>query len=71
MSFFKASNVRPAKLDLLYHLLETIQPISVELERAFSLLGRFVTPLRTSLNVESLDALVFMRQHLQNQCRRS
>ena len=71
MSLFEASNVRHVKLDLLYHSLKTIQPASVKSERAFSSLGRFVTPLRKSLMDESLDALVFMRQHFQNQRRRN
>ena len=63
MSLFESTNTRPANLESLYQSLKTIRPTSVEPERAFSSMGLFSTRLRTRLSDESLDALVFMRQH--------
>ena len=63
MALFESSKIRPANLEKLYLALKTIRPTSVESERAFSALGRFITPLRTRLSDRSLDGLIFMRQH--------
>ena len=40
--------------------LSTIQPTSVEAERAFSVAGRFLTKLRTRMLDSTLDGLVFL-----------
>ena len=58
-----ATTSRLKNLENLYSSIQTIRPTSVEAERAFSAMGLFSTRLRTRLSDESLDALVFMRQH--------
>ena len=58
---FEASGIRPANLQTLYEALLTIQPTSVEAERAFSACGLFVTKLRYRLHDSTIDALCFIR----------
>ena len=65
MALYETTNTRPENLAKVYQALNTIRPTSLESERAFSAVGRFVTPLRTRLGDDSLDGLVFMRQHYQ------
>ena len=67
MSLFIATNKIPKNLEKLYHALLTIKLTSVELERAFSAMGLFVTKLRNRLNDESLNASIFMLQVYKNQ----
>ena len=62
---FEASGIRPANLHALYEALLTIQPTSVEAERAFSACGLFVTKLRSRLHDSTIDALCFTRNALQ------
>ena len=64
---FEASGVRPANLQTLYEVLFSIQPTSVEAERAFSACGLFVTKLRSRLHDSTIDALCFIRNALQKQ----
>ena len=64
---FEASGRRPANLQHLYEALLTIQPTSVEAERAFSACGLFVTKLRSRLHDSTVDALCFIRNALQKQ----
>ena len=64
---FEASGIRPANLQTLYEALLTIQPTSVEAERAFSACGLFVTKLRSRLHDSTIDALCFIRNALQKQ----
>ena len=52
---------RPLLLSKLFDALKTIPPSSVESERAFSTTGQFVTKMRTRLNDETVDALVFLK----------
>ena len=54
---FESSGIRPANLQTLYEALLTIQPTSVEAERAFSVCGLFVTKLRSRLHDSTIDAL--------------
>ena len=51
------------KLDLLYNALLTIKPTSVEAERTFSVSGNFATKIRSTLNSETLSALVCLKCH--------
>ena len=59
---FEASGIRPANLQTLYEALLTIQPTSVEAERAFSACGLFVTKLRSRLHDSTIDALCFIKE---------
>ena len=54
---------KPQRLELLDKALRTIKPTSVEPERAFSIMGYFCTKLRNRMSDETLDAMVFLRQH--------
>ena len=60
---FEATNKRWHNLDMLYNVLLTICPSSVEAERVFSSTGYFFTNFRTRLTDSHLDALVFLRNH--------
>ena len=64
---FEASGRQLANLQTLYETLLTIQPTSVEAERAFSACGLFVTKLRSYLLNSTIDALCFTRNALQKQ----
>ena len=54
---------KPQRLELLDKAFRTIKPTSVEPERAFSIMGYFCTKLRNRMSDETLDAMVFLRQH--------
>lgn len=60
----EASGDRANMIKKLYDALKTVVPSSVESERAFSAVGLFATKLRTSLNDETVDSLVFLRTTL-------
>ena len=53
----------PAILAKLFRALKTIQPTSIEAERAFSTCGLFVTKLRTNLKDDTLNALLIVNKH--------
>ena len=55
--------VMPAILAKLFRALKTIQPTSIEAERAFSTCGLFVTKLRTNLKDDTLNALLIVNKH--------
>ena len=59
----KNNGVRPANLQLLYDVLLTILPTSVESERSFSAAGLFVTKIRSRLGDSTLNVLVFLRDY--------
>ena len=63
---FEASKSRPKNLDILFNTLKTIPPSSVEVERAFSSLGLFATKISSSLQDDTLDALIFLKQTIKN-----
>ena len=63
MSLYEISKIRPVNLDKIYNALLTIKPTSVEPERAFSSMGYFVTKLRSLLDDDNVDALIFLRQY--------
>lgn len=62
-ALFETTKVRPENLQRLYLALGTIQPTSVEAERAFSVCGLFVTKLRNRLSEKSINALCFLKSH--------
>ena len=51
-----------ANLQALYEALLTIQPTSVEAEKAFSACGLFATKLRSRLNNATIDACFVLYQ---------
>ena len=63
MEYFETVNVRGKYLGRAFEYLSTIQPTSVESERAFSVAGLFCTKIRSRLNDETLDALCLLRAH--------
>ena len=63
-ALFEATKVRPTNLQQLYLALGTIQPTSVEAERAFSVCGLFITKRRNRLSDKSINALCFLKSHL-------
>ena len=64
IKLLKSSGKRAENLENLYNSLKTIKPTSVEPERAFSVMSMFVRKLRTRLNDETVDAMIFLRQTL-------
>lgn len=52
---------RSKELENLYQALLTIQPTSTNSERAFSTSGNFMTKIRSRLNTDTLNALVFLK----------
>ena len=63
---FEQCGKRPETLEKLYQALCTIPPTSVESERAFSAVGLFVTKIRSSLEDNTIDALLTLRNHFLN-----
>ena len=66
IALFEASKSRPKNLDMIFNALKTIPPTSVEAERAFSSLGLFAIKIRSSLQDDTLDALIFLKQTIKN-----
>ena len=68
MNFYEScsNKNKPEKLEILDKALLTIKPTSVEPERAFSIMGYFLTRLRNRMSDETLDAMVFLRQYYKN-----
>ena len=54
---FEVSGIRPANLQTLYEALLTIQPCSVEAEKASSACGLFVTKIRSRLHDSTIEPL--------------
>lgn len=54
-----------ANLTKVYKALKSIPPTSVESERVFSSAGMICNKIRSSLNDDSLDALVSLRSFFQ------
>ena len=61
MSLFEDEGVQGKYLQQVYDLLLTIQPTSVESERAFSAAGSILNKLRCRMDDKTLDALCFLR----------
>ena len=64
MNAFLATGEKPAKLKTLQKDLATIQPTSVEAERAFSMAGLFLTKIRNRIEDKTLNRYMFMRHQL-------
>ena len=54
---------RPPTLQKLLYALGTIQVASVEAERIFSICGSFVTKVRSRLEDDTIDALVYLKKY--------
>ena len=63
MSFYEGGLVRGKYLQQAYNYFQTVQPTSVEPERAFSAASLFCTKIRSSLDDDTLDALCFLRAY--------
>lgn len=63
MSFFETNGIRGKYLTLVYNYFLTIQPTSVESERAFSAAGLICTRIRSRLGDKSLNKLCFLRSY--------
>lgn len=65
--YFEEEKIKGRYLQFSFDLLMTIQPTSVESERASSSAGQICTSIRSRLNDESLDTLCFLRSYFNNQ----
>ena len=61
---YKGVNELPPMLRLLDKAVQTIQPTSVEAERAFSTAGLFLTKIRTRMGDDTLNMLQFLKSRL-------
>ena len=61
---YKGANELPPMLRLLDKAVQTIQPTSVEAERAFSTAGLFLTKIRTRMGDDTLNMLQFLKSRL-------
>lgn len=64
-SLYESTKTRPENLEKLHKCLLTIKPTSVEPERAFSVMGLFLTKIRNRLSDNMLDAIIFLRHQYQ------
>ena len=62
IQLFKVTNKRPENLEKIYHALFTITLTSVEPEQAFSAMGLFAIKIRSRLNDDTFNAIIFMHQ---------
>jgi hypothetical protein len=62
-SVFEATNKRTKNLDILVDAFKNIKPSSVVSERVFSILGNFVSKIRTRLSYRSVDILCFLKSY--------
>ena len=63
MVLFKARKSLPKNLRNLKKRLHSIKPTSVESERAFSAMNAFATKIRSPLNDDTMDAMIFLRHY--------
>ena len=64
---YEESHQRTNNLERLWHALNSIQPTSVESERAFSAAGLYLTKLRTRLLPSTINALCVIGAYLKLQ----
>lgn len=65
MSLYENGGIRGRYLESVYKYLLTVPPTSVESERAFSAAGYICNKLRSRLDEETIDALIFLRSYFQ------
>ena len=63
MLLYETGKRRPENLERLFTALKTIKPTSFEAERAFSALGYFANGIRSQMNDDTLNALIFLRKY--------
>jgi hypothetical protein len=61
LAVLESTKKRTPNLETLFQCLKTIQPTSVESERAFSSCGLFLTKLRNRLDDNIINALCFLK----------
>ena len=66
VQLYVSGGERTSTLVKLCNAYSSIPPTSVEAERVFSVTGLFLTELRSKLNPETLDVLVFLKYYLLN-----
>lgn len=66
IALFENGGTKGHHLQLSYNCLKSIQPTSVESERAFSSAGSLCTKIRSRLNGRTMDDLCFLRAHFRN-----
>ena len=59
---FKTSGILGKNLQLLFDNIKSVSPTSTENERVFSTSGQFVSPFRSKLSPDLLDAFVFLNK---------
>ena len=64
--YVEANGIRTNSLEKLYNALLTIQPTSTASERVFSISGNFMTKIRSQLNMQTLNGLVFLKYYFLN-----
>ena len=65
MHLFENGGNRGHNLELVYQYLLSIPPTSIEPERAFSAAGYLGSKIRSRLNDQTLNALLFLRAYFQ------
>lgn len=65
MTFFESDGIRGEYLTLAYEYILTVQPTSVEAERAFSASGYICSSLRSRLGDDTINAICFLRAYFQ------
>ncbi|GFW89132.1 uncharacterized protein TNCV_2685661 [Trichonephila clavipes] len=66
MQLFDSTEKPSPNIKKLCEALKTIPPTSVQVERAFSAAGLFVTKLRTRLSDKSINCLCFLKSYFKN-----
>ena len=67
LNFYEKSGQRSPRLELLYTAIKSSRATSVESERSFSGLGRFLTKFRTRLSDRNLNCLLILRHYYLSQ----
>lgn len=64
---YDRTKVRGPLLDKLFHALQSAQPTSTQSERNFSLAATVVTPERSRISTQKMNATCFLKGYFQNQ----
>ncbi|KAF2894217.1 hypothetical protein ILUMI_11942, partial [Ignelater luminosus] len=65
MACFESDGIRGQYLTLAYNYILTVQPTSVEAERAFCAAGYICSSLRSKLGDDIINTICFLRAHFQ------